>query len=125
MKDSKGHGSDARGANAEAAASLANNHPKAFVAPVHPSMGVAGKKLEPGKANEILHDTNSHDRDFHTLRSDQTLRLADYAKQFGYRKSATSPGSTARAFHAHLSNRRAKDIRASNAAISRHYGTKK
>lgn len=104
-----------------AAAELAQGNPKAGVAPIN--NGIQGNKLEPGTANAILHDTNSHDRDFHTLRSDQTLRLADYAKQFGYRKSASSPGSTARAFHNYLSNRRDKEIRASNAQIKKHFGT--
>lgn len=114
-KDAKGHGSDARGAHAGGVEAVGKH--------TLPG-GVQGNKLEPGKANEILHDTNSHDRDFHTLRSDQVLRLVDYAKQFGYRKSATSSGSTARAFHTHLSNRRARDIRASNSAIHKYYGTK-
>ena len=108
MKDAKGHGSEKRGA-----------HQMGVTAATE---GVQGRKLEHGTANAILHDTNSHDRDFHTLRSDQVLRLADYAKQFGYRKSAGSPGSTARAFHNYLSNRRQREIRSDNARIKSYYG---
>lgn len=111
MKDALGHGSNARGG------------PAAHQSAVEGA--ITGRKLGPGSANQILHATNSHDRDFHTLRSDQVQQLADYAKQFGYRKSASSPGSTARAFHNYLSNRRAKDIKSSNARIHEHYGTRK
>lgn len=113
MKDAKGHGSNPRGQHAMGVDSVgAHDLPRK----------VQGDKLEHGMANDILHDTNSHDRDFHSLTTDQVLKLGDYAKQFGFRKSATSSGSTTRAFHTHLSNRRDREIRQHNARLKKNYG---
>lgn len=58
--------------------------------------------MNPYTARMVLQATGSRDKDYHTLNSSQTSDLHDYAKQFGYRKSASSPGSTGRAFHSYL-----------------------
>ena len=106
MKDAKGHGSDARSGPAhqsgvvDAAQRAANAISPDFA---KGEIAGAGKNdMSPYTARMALQATDSMNKDYHTLSSSQTGALADYAKQFGYRKSASSPGSTARAFHGYL-----------------------
>jgi len=61
----------------------------------------AKKKMDRHDARSIL---NSHggDVDFHTLSHSDADSLANKAKEYGYRKSKSSPGSTGRAFHSYV-----------------------
>lgn len=91
-KDAKGHGSEARGAAHQGGVEDATR-----------SLASLGKgDMSPHVAGKILDATGSRNADYHTLPSSTTSDLAAYAKQFGFRKSATSPGSTGRAFHGYL-----------------------
>jgi hypothetical protein len=63
---------------------------------------VEESKITKPEAEAALEKSGSRGVDFHTLRSDQVQRLHDFAKELGYRKSKTAPGSTARMFHQHL-----------------------
>lgn len=93
MKDAKGHGSEKRGAAA---------HQSGVEDATHALVGARKSDMNAFVARKVLEATGSHNQDYHTLGSSQQNALADYAKQFGYRKSATSPGSTGRAFHGYL-----------------------
>jgi hypothetical protein len=59
-------------------------------------------KIDRVTAREILAKHDAHGTDFHALKRDQVLGLSDSAKEHGYKRSKSAPGSTARMFHQHL-----------------------
>lgn len=64
----------------------------------------APRKMSPAKAKAFLQSIDALGKDFFTLRSETVTKIVDYAREVGYRKSPSAPGSTGRMFFQYLSN---------------------
>lgn len=69
------------------------------------------EEVSPEEAHRFLTANGMGNKDYHEGSSDYKERLIAMAKKHKYKKSATSPGSLTRAFHAHLTKQAKKYLK--------------